>query len=548
MAYVEAGPADGPPVVLLHGEPTWSFLWRRVMPVLAGAGLRAIAPDLIGFGRSDKPAEVDDHTYARHVEWVRAFAFDALDLRDVTLVGHDWGGLIGLRLATENADRVARIVATNTGLPTGDQRMPDVWLRFRDAVRHAAPAGHRPAGPVRLPDARSPTRCSPAYDAPFPDETTRRPAGHARRWCRPSRTTRPPRRTGRPGTVCPHGTSRSWWRSATATRSPAAMAPILHRTVPGSTSVTIAGARPLPAGGRRPGPGLGDRGVRPLMPVRVVELDRPAQHHDLAGLFARIWRADSAADVMPASTMTAIAFAGGYVAGAYEEDRLVGGGVGFLGRESLPSAHVAVDHLHSDLVGVDPAAQSTGIGYALKQHQRQWCGATRDRAGAVDVRPAGGPQRVLQPAPARRPRGGVPAGLLRDAQAMASTRATPPTGLYVHWSTVDDETVDALGEERPERGGWARRRWTGSTASPWSTRSAATCSGWRCRRTSRGCGAMTGSRRGAVLGGGRGPAGPAGRRVRDRRHVQGWLLHPSAQPSAREPAKRADFVVIPDRR
>src|SRR5215472_18513355 len=119
LAYVEAGPPDGPPVLLLHGEPSWSFLYRKVIPVLAGAGLRAIAADLIGFGRSDKPAEVTDHSYARHVEWVRAFAFDALDLRGLTLVGQDWGGLIGLRLVAEHPDRFTRVVAANTGLPTG---------------------------------------------------------------------------------------------------------------------------------------------------------------------------------------------------------------------------------------------------------------------------------------------------------------------------------------------------------------------------------------------------------------------------------------------
>ena len=91
LAYVEAGPADGEPVLLLHGEPSWSFLYRKVMPVLAEAGLRAIAADLAGFGRSDKPAGIDDHTYARHVEWIRALAFDHLDLRGLTLVGQDWG-------------------------------------------------------------------------------------------------------------------------------------------------------------------------------------------------------------------------------------------------------------------------------------------------------------------------------------------------------------------------------------------------------------------------------------------------------------------------
>ena len=89
MAWVEDGPADGPVVLLLHGEPSWSFLYRTMLPVLAAAGLRAVAPDLVGFGRSDKPAEIGDHSYARHVEWVRALAFDALDLRGVTLVGQD---------------------------------------------------------------------------------------------------------------------------------------------------------------------------------------------------------------------------------------------------------------------------------------------------------------------------------------------------------------------------------------------------------------------------------------------------------------------------
>jgi haloalkane dehalogenase len=155
-------------VLLLHGEPSWSFLYRKVMPVLAGAGLRAIAPDLIGFGRSDKPAEVTDHSYARHVEWIRAFAFDALDLSGVTLVGQDWGGLIGLRLVAEHPGRFARVVAANTGLPTGDQPMPDVWLRFREVVR-TAPA----LNVSRLVQSGCQTTLPPevlaAYDAPFPD-------------------------------------------------------------------------------------------------------------------------------------------------------------------------------------------------------------------------------------------------------------------------------------------------------------------------------------------------------------------------------------------
>ncbi|MFD2418157.1 haloalkane dehalogenase [Amycolatopsis pigmentata] len=169
VAYVEAGPPDGPPVLLLHGEPSWSFLYRKVLPVLADAGLRAIAPDLVGFGRSDKPAHATDHSYARHVEWMRAFAFDALDLRDVTLVGQDWGGLIGLRLVAEHPGRFARVVAANTGLPTGDDGMPAVWWAFHDAVEKA------PVLDVaRLVQAGCRTKLSPevraAYDAPFPNE------------------------------------------------------------------------------------------------------------------------------------------------------------------------------------------------------------------------------------------------------------------------------------------------------------------------------------------------------------------------------------------
>ncbi|MEU8357382.1 haloalkane dehalogenase [Nonomuraea sp. NPDC048882] len=170
MAYVEAGPEDGPPVVLLHGEPSWSFLYRHVMRELAAAGLRAIALDLIGFGRSDKPADPDAHTYAAHVEWTRSLLFDALELKDVTIVGQDWGGLIGLRIAAEHPAHIARIVAANTGLPTGDIPMPDVWHRFRDTVRKA------PVLDVaRLVQAGCRTTLPPevlaAYDAPFPGES-----------------------------------------------------------------------------------------------------------------------------------------------------------------------------------------------------------------------------------------------------------------------------------------------------------------------------------------------------------------------------------------
>ena len=170
MAWVEAGPSDGDPVLLLHGEPTWSFLWHKVIPVLADAGMRAVAVDLIGFGRSDKPADVDDHTYARHVAWVRELCFDVLDLRRVTLVGHDWGGLIGLRLAAENWNRFARLVPTNTALPTGDRKMPDAWWALRRALRIAPTIDFGmfiSLGVARplLPEVRA------AYSAPFPDDS-----------------------------------------------------------------------------------------------------------------------------------------------------------------------------------------------------------------------------------------------------------------------------------------------------------------------------------------------------------------------------------------
>jgi haloalkane dehalogenase len=163
------GPDAGPTVLLLHGEPTWSYLYRHVLDALTGAGVRAIALDLVGFGRSDKPTEVADHTYARHVEWVREAVFDVLGLDDLVLLGQDWGGLIGLRLVAAAPDRFRAVVAANTGLPTGDVDMPEPWWRFRRAVERAdtLDVGRLVAsGCVRglAPAARA------AYDAPFPDE------------------------------------------------------------------------------------------------------------------------------------------------------------------------------------------------------------------------------------------------------------------------------------------------------------------------------------------------------------------------------------------
>ena len=168
MSYLDEGDAAAPVVVLLHGEPTWSYLYRHMVPVLVAAGLRAVVTDLVGFGRSDKPTEPGDYTFARHVEWTRALLLDELRLRDVTLLGQDWGGLIGLRLVAEHPDRFARVVAANTGLPTGDQPLPDLWWRFHDFVTRTPdlPIGFLVASGCTTelaPEVRA------AYDAPFPD-------------------------------------------------------------------------------------------------------------------------------------------------------------------------------------------------------------------------------------------------------------------------------------------------------------------------------------------------------------------------------------------
>ena len=166
--YLDEGERDGAVVLLLHGEPSWSYLYRTMIPPLAEEGYRVIAPDMVGFGRSDKPTSVSDHTYARHVAWTRA-VLEQLDLSQITLVCQDWGGLIGLRLVAEEGDRFANVVAANTGLPTGDHPMPDVWWRFRNWVEAAEEL------PISfLVNSGCVTDLSPdvlaAYDAPFPDE------------------------------------------------------------------------------------------------------------------------------------------------------------------------------------------------------------------------------------------------------------------------------------------------------------------------------------------------------------------------------------------
>lgn len=166
----EGDPGAAETVVLMHGEPSWSFLYRKMVTPLADAGCRVVVPDLVGFGRSDKPAERADYTYARHVEWMRAALFDVLGLSGVTIVGQDWGGLVGLRLVAEHPDRFRRVVAANTGLPTGDVPMGEAfmsWQRFSQEAPELPVAGIVGSGCT----SKLGPEVMAAYDAPVPDET-----------------------------------------------------------------------------------------------------------------------------------------------------------------------------------------------------------------------------------------------------------------------------------------------------------------------------------------------------------------------------------------
>ncbi|HUS24777.1 MAG TPA: haloalkane dehalogenase [Candidatus Binatia bacterium] len=166
MHYLDEGPRDGPVVLLLHGEPTWSYLYRHMIPLLARAGLRAVAPDLVGFGKSDKPAAIADYSYQRHMDWLREW-LEALDLKGITLVCQDWGALLGLRMAAELEPRFARIVCANGFLATARTRPPPAFRIWRAFARFS------PVFPIgRIVAAGCATRLPPeviaAYDAPFP--------------------------------------------------------------------------------------------------------------------------------------------------------------------------------------------------------------------------------------------------------------------------------------------------------------------------------------------------------------------------------------------
>ena len=164
LAHLDEG--EGKPVVFFHGEPTWSFLWRKTIPPVRDAGYRCIAPDYAGFGRSDKPTEVGWYTYDRHVE-LMARLMEELDVRDATAVVHDWGGPIGLRLAVEHPDRFSRIVVMESGPFTGHQRMSDAWFKFRDFVRRTddLPVGMLVRGACKNDPG---DEVIAAYDAPYP--------------------------------------------------------------------------------------------------------------------------------------------------------------------------------------------------------------------------------------------------------------------------------------------------------------------------------------------------------------------------------------------
>lgn len=168
--YLDEGPADGPVVLCMHGEPSWSYLYRKMIPPLVAAGLRVIAPDLVGFGKSDKPSEKADYTYERHVAWMQQAIIDHLDLADATFFGQDWGGLVGLRLVAENPERFARVVIGNTGLPTGEHPPGEAFMAWQKFSQESPvfPIGQilQGASTTELTDAEV-----AAYDAPFPDET-----------------------------------------------------------------------------------------------------------------------------------------------------------------------------------------------------------------------------------------------------------------------------------------------------------------------------------------------------------------------------------------
>jgi haloalkane dehalogenase len=170
MHYLDEGRSEGPPVVMLHGQPSWSYLYRAMIPRLTQAGLRVLAPDLIGFGRSDKPVERSDYTYQRHIDWISAW-LAAVDPAPATLFLHDWGGFIGLRVVAALPERFVRVVVSNTGLPDVERlKPPEIFYTWRQFVRDQKEL--RTGNVIQLgTTSELPEAVVAAYDAPFPDES-----------------------------------------------------------------------------------------------------------------------------------------------------------------------------------------------------------------------------------------------------------------------------------------------------------------------------------------------------------------------------------------
>lgn len=165
--YVDEGPRDAPPVLLFHGEPSWSFLYRKMIPILADAGFRVLAPDLIGFGKSDKPDDIDFYTYARHVDWLKQWR-SAVEPRPTALFVQDWGGLLGLRMLTHDPDLFACVVASNTFLPAGGTPS-QAFLAWREFSRNSPDFRIGALLDRATATERSEAEIA-AYDAPFPTE------------------------------------------------------------------------------------------------------------------------------------------------------------------------------------------------------------------------------------------------------------------------------------------------------------------------------------------------------------------------------------------
>ncbi|MDJ0643556.1 MAG: haloalkane dehalogenase [Erythrobacter sp.] len=170
MHYIDEGPKDAPPVLLFHGEPSWSFLYRKMIPILLDAGFRCLAPDLIGFGKSDKPDDIGFYTYDRHVSWLKQWR-DAVVPQPAALFCQDWGGLLGLRMVGEEPDRFTCVVASNTFLPTGGTPSP-AFLAWREFAKSSPEFKIGELLQRATATERSKAEID-AYDAPFPDEASK---------------------------------------------------------------------------------------------------------------------------------------------------------------------------------------------------------------------------------------------------------------------------------------------------------------------------------------------------------------------------------------